>query len=193
MDLCPRCKKNEPVPGRRWCGDCLSYMRDARTKHRSKPRPEGLCSRSDCTNKPEPGFKSCKRCRERERTYEKDTRTEAAWRARQTRRRRRMQVFEAYGGAICVCCGEDTYEFLTMDHIDGGGALHRKELGSTRGKHGGDIYHWLRKNNFPPGFRVLCMNCNFSLGYHGYCPHHGWTQPTSNGRTNRPGKKMIEN
>lgn len=30
---------------------------------------------------------------------------------------------------------------------------------------------WLKKNNYPPGFRVLCMNCNFSLGMRGYCPH----------------------
>lgn len=30
---------------------------------------------------------------------------------------------------------------------------------------------WLIHNRFPEGFRVLCFNCNNSLGMHGYCPH----------------------
>lgn len=35
----------------------------------------------------------------------------------------------------------------------------------------GYIYRWLKQQGFPTGFRVLCMNCNFSYGLHGYCPH----------------------
>ena len=48
------------------------------------------------------------------------------------------------------------------------GAKHRKEIG-----HGGSLmYSWLIKNNFPPGFQLLCMNCNFAKGIHGgICPH----------------------
>jgi len=34
-----------------------------------------------------------------------------------------------------------------------------------------NFYRWLKQNNFPEGFRVLCINCNFSLGIYGYCPH----------------------
>jgi hypothetical protein len=66
---------------------------------------------------------------------------------------------------FCACCGETTYEFLCIDHINGGGAQHAQEIG--RGK----IYRWLINNSFPIGFRVLCHNCNLSLGYYGYCPH----------------------
>lgn len=105
------------------------------------------------------------------------------------RRKRRLDVFEAYGGAVCACCQEDNYEFLTIDHIDGSGAKHRRAIKKMPG--GSDIYFWLKKHNFPPGFRVLCMNCNFALGYHGYCPHHGWVQPTSNGRLGRPKKETT--
>jgi len=77
----------------------------------------------------------------------------------------------AYGGYKCACCGVTDKEFLSIDHSEGGGAAHRKELtGNPRNGH--NMYYWIRKNNFPPGFRVLCMNCNFSLGHHGYCPHH---------------------
>lgn len=32
-------------------------------------------------------------------------------------------------------------------------------------------FKWLRDNNFPDEYRILCMNCNFSLGRFGYCPH----------------------
>jgi hypothetical protein len=29
----------------------------------------------------------------------------------------------------------------------------------------------LRKNNHPPGYRVLCFNCNFAIYHLGSCPH----------------------
>jgi len=69
----------------------------------------------------------------------------------------------------CQCCGEKHIEFLTIDHIKGGGAVHRRKI--KRGT-GTNFYHWLKKNNYPKGFRVLCINCNFSLGHFGYCPHN---------------------
>src|ERR1039457_2632877 len=82
------------------------------------------------------------------------------------RRRVRLAVFAAYGGK-CACCGESTYEFLTIDHINGGGREHRASIGGS----GSSIYSWLRRNHFPDGFRVLCMNCNFADGKFGGCPH----------------------
>lgn len=187
--LCKRCEENERIEGRVWCVGCASYMQDAKTKTRAKGKADGLCSYTDCKSPATPGYLSCADCRDHANEYGRSRKTEVQWQARQTRRRRRLEVFEAYGGAFCACCGEDTYEFLTMDHINGDGASHRRELGNVRGERGMDIYFWLRRNNFPPGFRVLCMNCNFSLGYHGYCPHRGWTQDTSNGRAGRPSKK----
>lgn len=68
-------------------------------------------------------------------------------------------------GSVCQCCGEDKYEFLAIDHINGGGIKHRKENNIKT------VYGWLKKNNFPQGFRVLCHNCNCALGHFGYCPH----------------------
>lgn len=69
---------------------------------------------------------------------------------------------------MCVCCHDKNWEFLTIDHIDGKGGAHRREIGS-RGGH--DFYIWLINNHFPYGYRVLCMNCNHSLGVWHYCPH----------------------
>lgn len=79
----------------------------------------------------------------------------------------KIEVWGHYGGR-CACCGVDEKEFLTMDHINGGGAKHRKELRRSGSQH---IYGWLKENNYPEGYRVLCMNCNFAHGMYGYCPH----------------------
>ena len=80
------------------------------------------------------------------------------------RRHLRMEVLLSYGGQ-CACCGESRYEFLSMDHINGGGNAHRKELGSSE-----MVYRWLRANDYPAGFQVLCHNCNMARSFYGYCP-----------------------
>jgi DNA-directed RNA polymerase subunit RPC12/RpoP len=82
----------------------------------------------------------------------------------------REDVFAAYGGARCACCGETERAFLSIDHIDNDGAEQRRN--GDYGRSGTAFYQWLRKNGFPPGFQVLCMNCN--VGKHrngGVCPH----------------------
>lgn len=87
--------------------------------------------------------------------------------ARQGRWDLKVEVIKAYGGS-CACCGDTHFEFLTIDHIKGGGTKHRKESGLE----GQSFYIWLKQNNFPKGdYRVLCISCNFSLGHYGYCPH----------------------
>ena len=67
------------------------------------------------------------------------------------------EVFNHYGGYKCQCecgCHETTPLMLTIDHINGNGTQHRKYLKKR------NIYAWLRKHNYPEGFRVLCDNCN---------------------------------
>ena len=86
-------------------------------------------------------------------------------------RRRKYEVMSHYSGGdpACACCGESTLEFLSIDHINGGGSEHRKELRQP-GKRI-TMYRWLKRHGYPPGYRVLCHNCNQSLGTWGYCPH----------------------
>ncbi len=72
----------------------------------------------------------------------------------------KKNAFDAYGGAVCAECGVDNFDILTIDHINGGGVQHAKELGK-----GSRIYQWLKRNDYPTGFRVLCRNCNDADGY----------------------------
>jgi hypothetical protein len=78
---------------------------------------------------------------------------------------RRKEVLGHYGGK-CTCCGETTYEFLAIDHINNDGAKHRREVGGSRG-----LFLWLRRHNYPDGFQILCHNCNCAKAYYGECPH----------------------
>ena len=79
-----------------------------------------------------------------------------------------MEVLNYYsnGSMSCNCCGERELEFLSIDHIDNDGYKHRKTQGLGTG-----LYKWLRRNEFPKGFQVLCMNCNFGKWKKGVCPH----------------------
>ncbi len=71
------------------------------------------------------------------------------------------------GQPKCACCTETQYEFLCLDHVNGGGKAQRRTIGLS----GRSVYAWVVKNQYPEGFRVLCYNCNFSIGAHGVCAH----------------------
>lgn len=87
---------------------------------------------------------------------------------RKNHKNQKIEVLEHYGGK-CACCGESQIDFLAIDHIDGGGNEHRRELGISNGT---SFYSWLKRENFPPGFQVLCHNCNFSKHINdGECIH----------------------
>ena len=86
-------------------------------------------------------------------------------RAHQKRKtvRCRYRVLNHYSGGapICACCGESTLEFLSLDHIEGGGTQHRRDTKTG----GGSFYRLLIRESFPSGFRVLCYNCNLAIGF----------------------------
>jgi hypothetical protein len=164
-----RCKSDtmkEEVEGRprptKWAGMGMIAMPSTRLKRLR--REQGLCpycgdraapSRSLCTSCLS---KDRDRCRERMRSVDYP----------RGRRQLKREVFSQYGGCRCSCCGETIIEFLQIDHVHGGGNAHRK---SIRKRSGEQFYKWLKANNFPPGFQVLCANCNLAKGAFGECPH----------------------
>lgn len=99
-----------------------------------------------------------------------------AFRRKEAEKTRRLnaklknEVFVAYGGWRCACCGESERLFLSLDHIDNNGGKLRKN--GAHPTHGSDLNRWLKKNGFPAGFQVLCMNCNWGRAQNGgACPH----------------------
>lgn len=88
------------------------------------------------------------------------------------RRRRdevRDMVYQAYGGYVCACCGETERSFLSIDHVHNDGAEHKRKFNLRTGE---QMYRWLIRHNFPPGFQILCMNCQWGKrNNNGVCPH----------------------
>jgi hypothetical protein len=66
----------------------------------------------------------------------------------------------ANGELKCRNCSEFDLSVLTIDHINGDGAKHRREIGFYR-TGGYKFYQWLKKNSHPSGFQTLCFNCQF--------------------------------
>ncbi len=151
--MCTICRKNVVLNGNYRCEDCKAREKVHRYKRASKKFSSGLCSR--CGKYPlKDGCKRCCRCLLVLGNFTKNE-----------KERVKFKVFSHYG-LSCSCCGESNFKFLTIDHIDGGGAEHRRKIGQN------NIYRWLVKNNFPDWFQTLCWNCNSGREVNGgICPH----------------------
>lgn len=80
--------------------------------------------------------------------------------------RERVIVIERYGGC-CVFCGTTQYEHLTLDHVNGDGKEHRKQIASQYRT----IYDFLYRTEFRPDlYRVLCWNCHMAMTRYGVQP-----------------------
>ena len=129
----------------------------------------GICYRC-AKRQPMSGVGICKRCSvegNARRLLHKDSYNAVHRKARQ---RDRLEAFDAYGGRHCACCGESHIEFLSLDHIEGHGAAHRGQ-DDMKNIRGSEFYRWLKKKGYPPGYQVLCMNCNSAKRQSGSCPH----------------------
>jgi len=62
----------------------------------------------------------------------------------------------------CAYCDENRIECLQLDHINNDGADHRRKNGGS----GWNVYRWIKQNNFPKGFQVLCASDNFYKAFH---------------------------
>ena len=94
--------------------------------------------------------------------YMKNYRQENKEKIKENNQKMKELVYNHYSNGVieCACCGEKEIDFLSLDHIYNNGAKHKKKI-----KGGGfGILRWAIKNNFPPIFQLLCMNCNVSKG-----------------------------
>jgi hypothetical protein len=75
---------------------------------------------------------------------------------REYRKRLRLEILAAYGNQ-CNVCGQRQEAYLEIDHINGGGNIHRK----TKGQEG--VYSDIKNRGFPKDeFQVLCANCHLA-------------------------------
>ncbi|RDJ35314.1 MAG: hypothetical protein DWQ19_10900 [Crenarchaeota archaeon] len=67
----------------------------------------------------------------------------------------KIEIFNHYCNCNIECknCGQNQLHLLTVDHVNGGGSQHKRRIKN--------LYSWIKRNNFPEGFQVLCWNCQF--------------------------------
>jgi len=140
----------------------------SRNKELTKYRKDhGLCY--DCDSLPEVGKTRCRIhldiCNKYKQNYMNKARGKVNQRLRDSRKAWKQLALDHYGRE-CQCCNENEEIFLSIDHIENNGAEHRRTVSGAR-----DLYQWLNRNKFPPGFQTLCRNCNWAKYINGICPH----------------------
>lgn len=112
----------------------------------------------------------CKECAAKyQRTYRPHwisrdplNRAKANENSRRSMRKARDLVIDTYGGK-CSCCGESRRNFLSLEHINGGGTKHRRAVRKQ-------LWPSIIREGFPKDkYSILCFNCNCSRGFYGYC------------------------
>lgn len=152
--VCPRCNTNKPI-------EEFSPKKRIHKDHDTKGH---MLRRKTTTLR----LRLCKPCvSDRQREWHLNNPGYNTFKGTARLRRLRDEVINGYGHR-CVCCGESTRQFLTLDHVHGGGGKHRRESSSAY-PHYEDAY----KREFPDDYRLLCYNCNCSRAHSGKCPHEG--------------------
>ena len=191
---CTDCSAPKPIDSKYTrCSRCHERHSKARMKFRQQRLNKGLCI--DCNMPNADNYQLCDNCRakkllnrhaiKRDRNDKglcvdcgKESQQEDTLRCdnclnkknadRGTARHlMKDEVFNAYGGYVCNCCGETEPRFLEIDHVHNNGHEMRKIHGT-----GSHMYSWLKANNYPNNFQILCSNCNRGKYRNGgTCPH----------------------
>src|SRR3990167_11349069 len=147
--LC-RCGIRDRQINKTYCTECLAKFSKRQVEKQRQRMQDGLCR--GCGGIPEDGRRDCPKCLQNQAKL-------------QNRRgaKNKLAALNAYGGVICAKCGVNNPIVLTIDHVDNNGAAERKIL-NGHGT-GSKFYAWLKHNGYPPGYQVLCMNCNWLKYY----------------------------
>jgi len=150
LKVCGQCGKEKENKRASLCNTCLLKDLDRVMKTYQYRKEHKLCVK--CGAIKNNGKAQCDSCLEKRKLRQQ---------------RLKITIINHYGGT-CQCCQESDISVLVIDHIDDDGASHRKKVGK------GNVYDSIRQQNFPPGFQVLCANCNIGkyMGG-GICIKHG--------------------
>lgn len=198
-----------PISPHRTCEECQKSKRADIQKRRLEFRSRGLCF---CGSEPEINKTTCFKCDVKATkstllryynnieaelcafcgsgldisTFRCNTcNSNHAERSRIYWREKRLSVINHYGSK-CQCCGEGTFEFLDIDHVNNNGKQHRLITGQHFCK-------WVMTNKFPDDLQILCSNCNHGKAKFGICPHVQEIRPatTKNSQKNRRKRMKV--
>lgn len=164
--LCTKCGE-KAVRGKAHCADCQLYFRQLANKALKRKRAAGVCHRCGGVKHTK---NHCVLCAEELNQYHL------------AQRAKRVSAVLDHYGRYCVCCGESILQFLTIDHVNDDGKLHRVRS---------DVYTTLyqefkRTGKWRKDCRVLCYNCNSGRWRNGgICPHE-------EGRCRKKGSRKTE-
>lgn len=126
---------NHPKTGKTICDNCYGVI----------PR-KGLCIKCGRTESTRWSTNEkgtiCRACTERYRTSKV-----------------KLEVLTHYSKRKPVCCKKncdvEDIDMLALDHIKDDGPVYRKKIGNASGYR---LYDWVKRNNFPKIFQVMCWN-----------------------------------
>ena len=99
--------------------------------------------------------------------YNKKNRATITSQRRELLYKLRDKVYAHYGNK-CQCCGEPEKSFLTLDHMNNDGNLHRIKFNKSQWA----IYNDIIERGFPDDIQIACYNCNCGrTRNNGVCPH----------------------
>jgi hypothetical protein len=148
VNLCTRCLHRSPVSGGKTCLVCREASRRYSKRHWDSLRPEKRAERASAARRRQ------KAAPAKTREYQ-----------RRSRDKKKREAFRRLGDA-CACCGERTFEFLQLHHLDGGGNEHRRAVGN-----GSAYWNAFSSDHEVENIEVLCANCHLAVTRVGSCPH----------------------
>jgi hypothetical protein len=177
----------------------IEYQQSPEVKAKRREReqkPEVIARRREYQRSPEakakrrerqqdPERKAKEQSRKKEYYNKPENKIKIASRDKVTRQNLRSEVCSHYSKIhsnsnipTCRCCGlNSNIEFLALDHIAGRKEMDSEpelvKLGYSSEMTGLNLLRWIKRNDFPDGFQVLCHNCNFAKGQSkdNKCPH----------------------
>lgn len=174
IGLCTVCNKifiNNNGRAGKACQDCKEELLGSRTGHfRQIELALNIVTCLGCSIEFKPDIHNKKYCSkdcEESNTVIKNNKNK---RQKNNQKDNRRELLEYYSNGFlrCACCYDEKYNELQLDHINGDGKQHRKELG---GNSFNVLYSWVVKNNYPPIFQLLCSYCNRAKFDNLECPY----------------------
>lgn len=129
------------------CKKCNDKRKARQKQEYENCKRDGLCF--ECKGPSRPGKTLCEPC------------TQGKTASNRNLRRRTKLIVLAYFGQKCAHCTETDIRVLTLDHVNGDGNAHRKEVGDSSVRVWRDVAKQIERDGKPArDCQLLCYNCH---------------------------------